>query len=292
MPNYKKELIFASWNVENLFDTKDDPKKDDRKYLPPKWTMKKLNKKLKNMTDVIKDISPNGPDILALQEIENINVLNYWIDEFMPDLKYQTIILEEAADPRGIDVALISKYPVYKYESHYQTRGSRSILEVILDIYGNKLAIFNVHHKSRRGDAKKTKAKRIKQSSILSKKVTKSIKQNDLSEIIITGDFNDEPNNQSLKMLRQIDNYSFFNLLESYFKGAKNNKEIGTCYYSKTKRWYTFDNMFVSCGLIEYLCRQEKKGLSIDHFKANVYTGDMLKKLKKDHRQFGLRLRY
>ena len=282
MPDKKDKILFASWNVNNLFDIKDDIGKNDKEYLPPKWTQEKLDDKLKKMTAVVKAISADGPDIFALQEIENIHILTYWVDTYLKDMDYGTVILEEGGDPRGIDVALISKFPAMSHKSHKQTKSSREILETELNVYGNKLLVFNIHHKSRMGGAEQTNDKRVEQSKILEDIVYNSYSSKNIDEVIITGDFNDEPNNDSLISLQAIHRNVFINLMKDYTKLKSNDR--GTCYYSKDKMWHIFDQIIVSCGLKEDLCNMAIKGLSISEPKASIYKGEKLKSLKKDHR--------
>ena len=89
-------------NVNNLFDELDDPKKDDKAYLPIElkqtnkhinscnrvpvnswkneclyldWDTETKDAKLKNLARDILLYDETGPDILALQEVENINIL-------------------------------------------------------------------------------------------------------------------------------------------------------------------------------------------------------------------------
>lgn len=129
-----------SYNVENLFDTTHDQNKADFTYLPQAikrsspevqayckaekvkfyrdecfkidWTEAKLNKKLDSLTRVVQTVANGqGPDILAVQEVENINVLNIWMQRGLRKLGYQQVILIEGPDKRGIDGAIISKFP-------------------------------------------------------------------------------------------------------------------------------------------------------------------------------------
>jgi hypothetical protein len=65
------ELVVASWNCENLFDTEDDPNvKGDEEYTPDspkKWTKEKLDTKLTNLASVIKKMQDGkGPDVLGV----------------------------------------------------------------------------------------------------------------------------------------------------------------------------------------------------------------------------------
>ncbi len=104
------EIYVANWNVENLFDTVDDPDKNDQWFLPSSeinWDEAKLEKKLANLARVFKYMNDGkGPDILAIEEVEHENLLYRLIEEFIKDEKYE-IAYSESPDNRGIDNALI-----------------------------------------------------------------------------------------------------------------------------------------------------------------------------------------
>src|SRR5215216_465145 len=70
------EFFIGSWNLENLFDTKDDPSvKGDEEYTPESakhWTKERLDIKLTNLAKVISKMNDGkGPDVLGLCEVEN-----------------------------------------------------------------------------------------------------------------------------------------------------------------------------------------------------------------------------
>src|SRR5690349_5906922 len=74
------DLVVASWNCENLFDTEDDPNvKGDEEYTPDspkKWTKEKLDTKLTNLGSIIKKMNDGkGPDVLGVCEVENRKVV-------------------------------------------------------------------------------------------------------------------------------------------------------------------------------------------------------------------------
>ena len=53
----EKNYVIGFYNLENLFDTYDDPAKNDEEFLPEgknKWTEAKYQKKLQNMAKVIR----------------------------------------------------------------------------------------------------------------------------------------------------------------------------------------------------------------------------------------------
>ncbi|WP_374030098.1 endonuclease/exonuclease/phosphatase family protein [Bdellovibrio bacteriovorus] len=139
-PRAADEVTVMSFNVENLFDTTHDKDREDWTYLPRSlklqdpdvrkgceqndsayrrseclstdWNETQLDKKLTNLTQVVLDVDGNGPDVLMLIEVENENVLNIWNAKYLQKAAYKTIVLLEGPDKRGIDVGLMSRFPV------------------------------------------------------------------------------------------------------------------------------------------------------------------------------------
>src|SRR5262249_6155431 len=74
------EFYVASWNLENLFDTEDDPKVEgDEEFTPDgpkKWTPERLEIKLNNLASIIRKMNDGkGPDVLGVCEVENRKVV-------------------------------------------------------------------------------------------------------------------------------------------------------------------------------------------------------------------------
>ena len=200
------------YNVENLFDTKDDSLKNDAEFLPQGkkyWTWKKYQDKCSKIAKVI--IAAGGwqlPDIVGLCEIENKKVLNGIIYSTpLKKSKYQ-IIHKESPDHRGIDVALLfqpeSFFPIdtaflrliYKGATHSTTRE-------ILYVKGtthtdDTLHLFVNHWPSRWGGQLESEHKRLAAARLLRDKVDSIFVENSKAKIIIMGDFNDYPNNKSI----------------------------------------------------------------------------------------------
>ena len=133
-------VTVMSFNVQNLFDNIDDPGKDDKAYLPLPakqheshiaacneieveswrdeclyldWDDAALEFKLGVLADTIRQVNDGqGADVIALQEVENINVLERLRTGHLEDLGYLPAILVEGTDTRGIDVAFLSKLPL------------------------------------------------------------------------------------------------------------------------------------------------------------------------------------
>jgi len=173
-----EEISLMTYNVENLFDNKDDLGKDDKAFLPATlkrssyhkghckkievkkwrdeclyldWNEEAKTKKILNIAKVVSSFGSNGADIIAFQEIENINVLRDLFTELEP-LGYVDFVLLEGKDYRGIDSAIISKFPIKKSKLHFikfspgfPTRDTRPILEAQIDLSGKTLRVYSVH---------------------------------------------------------------------------------------------------------------------------------------------------
>ena len=110
---YKIGLV-GFYNIENLFDTIDDPIKNDEEFLPNgvnQWNTEKYLNKLHNMAYAIStigtDYTPDGVAVLGLSEIENRHVIEDMVAQpELADRNYQ-IVHYDSPDRRGVDVALI-----------------------------------------------------------------------------------------------------------------------------------------------------------------------------------------
>ena len=143
-PCKEGEIMLMQYNVENLFDAEHDAGKDDEEFTPAgrqKWTAEKLAAKMAQLAKAIRWVNGGrGPDILALQEVENIDVLKQLVAGHLHDLGYGDPVLVEGPDARGIDVALVSRFPLAGEVRHHDPHGptwrkkSRLILEVPLQV--------------------------------------------------------------------------------------------------------------------------------------------------------------
>lgn len=125
----------AFYNLENLFDTINDPKTYDEEYTPSNgWTSKNYNKKLDNLARVINEIGTgdnplNSPVVIGVCEVENRGVLEDLVKHPKLASRGYNIIHFDSPDKRGIDVGLLyqGKYftptsytnvPLYIYEDN------------------------------------------------------------------------------------------------------------------------------------------------------------------------------
>jgi hypothetical protein len=124
---YKVNTI-AFYNVENLFDTENDPITYDDDRTPDgkdHWTEEIYQAKLKNIAKVISeigaDVTGTPPAIVGLCETENRKVLEDLVNQEPLLNKEYGIIQFDSPDRRGIDVALIYQKKIFSptnYKAH------------------------------------------------------------------------------------------------------------------------------------------------------------------------------
>lgn len=211
------EYVFlAFWNVENLFDTVDDPTKNDDDFLPTglyEWDQERLERKMYNLSRVIRSMNDNkGPDILGISEVEHVYLLDSMVNSFLSDLKYKSVGLE-SPDNRGIDNALMFKADKFRLlevsgDTVHLTAGfpTRLILHVaLLNNYNDTLHVFVNHFPSRRGGQEESEINRVEAAQTLRNGVDRVLRENPKALIMLIGDFNDEPSNTSiLNTLRAV----------------------------------------------------------------------------------------
>ncbi len=255
----KQQLKVVFYNVENLFDTIDDKHKNDNEFLPgsdKEWNSNRYYQKVSNLGKVFVSIdSLELPAVIGFAEVENNAVLEDLI-RLTPlhNAPYQ-VILEEGSDPRGIDVALIFRTDKLKYLSHRAVLAStefktRNILYVkLLGPEGDTLHLFVNHWKSRSGGEEKTRPKRIENATLLRAVVDSLFTLNPSTRILIMGDLNDEPSDESVALALEafpVDKKpASGELYNLFYKSYEEGK--GTLWY---RDWDLFDQIIVSGSLI------------------------------------------
>lgn len=270
-------LLIAFWNLENLFDTKDDPDKNDEQYLPDgdrEWTDERLDQKLFKLARVIRSMNNYyGADILGVCEVENQSVLEELTSKFLSDINYKIAYLE-SPDNRGIDNGLIynaDKFFVLSVSGdtvHLADNWpTRLILKVkLLTKWNDTLSVYVNHWPSRSRGRELSEPNRISAASTVRKSVDKEFINNPNARIVIIGDFNDEPSNISLintlralaldcnssESISAVMSSDLYNIAYSAYEDS-----LGTYLYKGD--WNMLDQIIVSGDLIinpelNYIC--------------------------------------
>ncbi|HHT9125573.1 MAG TPA: endonuclease/exonuclease/phosphatase family protein [Candidatus Brocadiia bacterium] len=207
MPNY----YVAFWNVENLFDVVNSPRRTDklRRVLDGEltgWSASVLNRKVQQLASIIRQMNQDrGPDILGVCEVENDYVLRLLVDNLNIAGRNYNIEHHDMSDRRGIDVAFIYDQNFFTVEgqfSHFivKSTATRDLFQVnFRTISNNLLILIGNHWPSRRGSQYETEPFRIIAGETLAyfHQRIREVQGNDVA-VIAMGDFNDEPFNRSI----------------------------------------------------------------------------------------------
>lgn len=257
-------ITLAFYNVENLYDTINDPTRNDEEHLPTakiSWNTKRYNDKLDNLGKVIAAMDTlDFPHLIGLAEIENAAVLKDLANNKYIKKADYNIVHIEGNDPRSIEVALLYRpaffTPLHKTAMNFSLGDSiipRHILYVKGKVAsGDTLHVFVNHWTSRFRGKESTIKARMGSAAFLRTKVDSLMRTNVNSKIIIVGDLNDNPTDESLTIsLKALDPVgklqpaSLYNLsLEPFSKGQ------GTLYFNS---WDLFDQIIVSSALLSPL---------------------------------------
>jgi len=287
--NYVDSLRIMFYNVENLFDPFDDSLTRDEEFTSEgarHWSWTKFQNKLSHIYKTILSVgNPKPPAIIGLCEIENRFVLNQLVYKTPFSKMDYRIIHEESPDRRGIDVGLLidpKRVNVLYHEAvpiHFPfapDSKTRDILYSKLLIFGeDTLHVFVNHWPSRWGGQMATDPKRKYVADVLKSKTDSILKINPKANIVIMGDFNDEPHDESLMnhlLARNIDDSTkLVNLMLplSLTKSEGSHKYQG--------QWGVLDQIIVSKFLVLPTNKIIVKNSTANIFKASFLLEDDVK---------------
>ena len=286
----------AFYNLENLFDTINDPAINDEEYLPDgpnKWNSLKYNSKLENMAYAISkiglDVSPVGPVILGVAEIENRGVLEDLVKQpAIKDRNYQ-IVHYDSPDRRGVDVGLLYNpdfFTVTNTASHRlhvpenPELKTRDQLLVSGYVQGEKIHVIVNHWPSRAAtsparERAATQVRAIKDSLMVADPANK---------IIIMGDLNDDPVNKSvtecLGAKHDTKGLAATDLYNPWWKTFVK-QGIGTLMYNGA--WNLFDQIIISGNLVG------KDRSTLKFYKNEVFNPDYMFQKEGKYKGYPLR---
>jgi len=289
----KVKLVF--YNVENLFDTRNDSLKNDDEFLPESdrhWDNHKMYAKLNSIYRVLMGIGEwEPPAIVGLCEIENRFVLNQLIYQTPLNRFDYKVIHFDSPDARGIDVGMIYRNSLFQPDTSFAIPvlftenadlKTRDILYVKGIIGGiDTLHLFINHWPSRYGGYMATISKRNDAANILRKKVDSVFRANKNANILLMGDFNDGLFEESLltELNAKTDSVNIghgelYNLMTMYSEIS----QTGTLKYREG--WDIFDQIIVSSSLIN-----NSSNLRVSARGAQIYSADYL--IEADEKYFG-----
>jgi len=289
----RQNVRIVFWNVENLYDPYDDTTTLDDEFTSAgskHWSYSKFRKKLNMLAKTL--IATGGwepPVIIGMCEVENRYVLNKLIYETpLKSWKFK-VVHHESPDARGIDVAMVYRpdkfillsSKIHRIKFPFDTVAqTRDILLCKGLLFGSDtLTIFINHWPSRRGGPVESQPRRNWVAGALRKLVDSVQSINRHSNIIIMGDFNDEPDKESISIILRAGADTINILPESLVNlmWPKIRNE-GTIKYQGI--WSILDQFIVSGSVF-----LGSNGLKADYKDARILKMDFL--LNEDIRYFG-----
>ena len=216
-----KACVIAFYNLENFYDTIHNPIINDDDFTPTgikQYTKDIYTDKVTKLATVISmigtDISPNGPAILGVAEIENDTVLNDLIHHPLLNYRHYQFIHYDSKDPRGIDVALLYDPKVFTPEkaeklfvqvpgNSKQAFYTRDILYVKGWLAGESIHVYVNHWPSRRGGEERSSPARAAAAMVCKAHLNKVLQKEPNAKIIVMGDLNDDPDSPSITQTLQ-----------------------------------------------------------------------------------------
>lgn len=255
------------YNLENLYDTINDPTKDDETFLPGadrKWNDEKYKMKLKQLSRVIATGADEMPALVGLCEVENLMVVNDLAATLNLSAANYSVVHFDSPDERGIDVALMynknvftpkHKTPIHVTIPADSVDYTRDILYVAgtININGKKeeLHIFVNHWPSRSEGEEVSAPKRAAAAQTL-KHIIDSL-NNKFADpnIIIMGDFNDTPFDISLQKILMAQEIGSTDSDEVLVNMMSAKQKAGEGTYNFKGNWQILDQIIVSESLLD-----------------------------------------
>lgn len=284
-----KRYTVLFYNVENLFDTIQDPTIYDTEFIPSgnkEWNSTKYYKKLDNLEKVFYSIAEQNrayPTIIGVSEVENRNVLEDIAS--MPKLQranYQ-ICHYDGPDARGVDVAFFYRPDQFEYEGSESIKANipgarenfrtRDLLTMWGKIDGEPFFFVVSHWPSRRGGQSSSAYLREGLASQI-KSICDSVRNdNPSTKVVVMGDFNDDPGDKSvsecLGAKLKKNKLGKNDMWNPYWQMHRDG--YGTLVYNDL--WNLFDNIVVS----ENVANAPKGTLEIWKPKQSSYYGNVFK---------------
>lgn len=281
------KIVF--YNLENFFDTVNDPEVLDDEFTPEgpkKWTQDKYDKKLHNMERVFFDIAAINKDypvVIGVSEVENRNVLEDIVAAPKLAPANYRIVHHDSPEARGVDVAFFYRADVFKLEGEKAIRTiipslpnfkTRDILTMWGKIDGEDFLFMVGHWPSRLGGKEASEYKRIAVGEQM-RSIADSVKQiRPDVKVVLMGAFNDDPTDPSITQglgaklkVKELQKGDYYAPYASMLKAG-----YGTLAYGDA--WNIFDNIVVT----ENLVNDTTDKLKIQKAPGSKFYGNIFKR--------------
>lgn len=272
----QQSMTVMFYNSENLFDTDDDPVKDDDAFTPDgdyHWNRSRYWNKLDALSKVIVAADEDqAPALVGLCEVENETVLNDLTTRSALREAGYRFVMTDSPDSRGIDVALMYRRSFFRLLSHESLRvnlrpygggATRDILHVtgLLESM-DTLDIYVCHWPSRYGGTDESEPRRICAAGVVRASVDSIFRVRLKPYVIVMGDLNEGPDDPAVRIGlkahprsegRNLDDRELVTVMDALDEGS----------YKYQGVWDKYDQYVVSASLLNGLGCTEMTGVEI-----------------------------
>lgn len=254
-PDGSGRFLFCFWNVENLFDDRDDDRRAvDETYDGPFATDAALRaEKLDRLCSALLRLNGGkGPDILACAEVESVRAAELLRDALNArladaDLHYRHVSMVNLDGGRHIAPCVVSRLTVV--EAATRRHGSQiRVLETRLRVNNHELTVLSSHWTSqlRQRDGTNGEPGRANYVRTLREAYDARLAADPAADVIVCGDFNAKPESEEVRELLSGGRNRLVNLMAD-----KPAARFGTIYYGGEPLVY--DHICTSPGLADGL---------------------------------------
>ena len=253
------------YNLENLYDTVDDSYRYDDQFTPmgdKRWTREKYLKKLSNLSEIFSSVSSahgGFPVVAGVSEVENLKVLQDLASQKRMSGAHYKCLHFESNDARGVEVGMLyrpDKFTLMACEPLKLVLRSgreyigRDILCAWGSLEGEMFAFYVCHFLSRRaGVSSSSGFRRAGTETVRDHAAQLRLQYPDI-KVVILGDMNDNPSDESLSVLLKA-HKSPFNIPEGeYYNPFWMLAEAGSGTSIHNHRWMLYDQIIVSHNLV------------------------------------------
>ena len=192
---HARPITLMVYNVENLFDDvrngSEYPEFDPSRGV---WTSEMYHQRIDSIAEVVRRAVAGGPDIIALQEVENQNALNALADTGLKGLGYTWRIMVPKSG-LATNVGVLSRLPISRVHAYETDRWNQSltrdIVEVEIEVNGHVLHLFDDHWKAKTEGARETEQSRLRAARNVVTRVKELLGADPFADVVVAGDLNE-----------------------------------------------------------------------------------------------------
>lgn len=273
------------YNLENLYDTVDDPRTNDEEFTPngaKRWTPERYNRKLENLSQVFSAVASSYggfPIAVGMSEVENLKVLRDLADRKRMRGAHYKAVHFESNDARGVDVGffyrpdkftLMGCEPVKLVLRSGREYIGRDILAAWGSIDGEMFVFYVCHFLSRRAGVNASQGFRKAGAETVRDHAEAMRSQYPDIKVVIMGDMNDTPSDESLALLLRAGKNIFNVQSGEYFNPCWMLQDEGLGTSLHNHRWVLYDNIIVSRNMLPVI--EGNTGLKIKKLDSRHYA--------------------